>query len=404
MNIIILNDHASVNGGAAKVAIDSAIGLTKQGNFVTFFSVVGPIDPELIENGVNVVCLQQMDILNDPNRFRAAISGIWNIHAAKEMKNLLRHFSTENTIIHVHSWTKALSSSPIRVATKKNFKVLLTLHDYFTACPNGGFFDFPTGRICHKIPLSFSCISQNCDARSYPQKLWRVVRQIVQKNLGLIPGGITYFISVSQFSLSILNKYLPTNSMIEEIQNPINWEQPSPVEIGNNKSFVFLGRLSDEKGVLLFAEAIQKLGISGIVIGDGPLLSIMKKRYPELAYYGWLSSSDVKNVLRDARSLVFPSLLYETQGITVFEAMSLGIPTIVADTSAAREFVTDGKTGLWFKGGDVNDLIDKITQLHKDNKLVNKLGHTAYEEFWEKNNTLEKYVNALSGFYRKIIK
>ena len=66
----------------------------------------------------------------------------------------------------VAGWTKALSSSVFDVAFKMNFKVVLTLHDYFTACPNGGYFDYKENKICKRKPLSWKCIKCNCDSNS----------------------------------------------------------------------------------------------------------------------------------------------------------------------------------------------------------------------------------------------
>jgi len=57
--------------------------------------------------------------------------------------------------------------------------------------------------------------------------------------------------------------------------------------------------------------------------------------------------------------------------LVVLEAAALGVPAIVADTSAARDLVRDGHTGLWFKGGDALSLRAAmqrlmVTQLAQD--------------------------------------
>ena len=403
MNIVVVNDYATINGGAAKVAIDSAIGLAKQGFQVVYFAATGPIEPALMNNGIKVICLEQQDILQDPKRLRAATRGIWNMLAAKQMADLLRQYSPDNTIIHVHGWTKALSSSPIRVAIQRGFKVVLTLHDYFTACPNGGFFDYPAKSICKRSALSVSCVTRNCDVRSYPQKLWRVARQIVQEKIGRVPSGISGFIAVSDFSLSVLREYLPSDALIKVINNPISWVRGVPVDVEKNESFIFVGRLSKEKGALLFADAAQKSGVKGIVVGDGPEAMAIKALYPRLRYTGWLSPTDVRNTLKDARALVFSSLLYETQGLIVLEAMSLGIPAIVPSTAATREFVVDGKTGLWFKGGDAIDLEKKMMMLFGYSELVKKLGRSAYERFWKNPFTLQVHIDSVKRFYKEIL-
>ena len=403
MNIVVVNDYAAINGGAAKVAIDSAIGLAEQGFHVVYFAATGPIEPMLIESGVKVICLQQEDILNDPKRLRAATQGIWNKLAAKQMTDLLRQYSPDNTIIHVHGWTKALTSSPIRVAMQHGFKIVLTLHDYFIACPNGGFFDYPANKICTKRPLSISCVVHNCDVRSYTQKIWRVIRQLVQKYIGHIPSGVSAFIAVSAFSLEKLQEYLPSKSKIKLIPNPVITSQSKPVEVASNQDFLYIGRLSKEKGTGLFAEAMKQNNLKGIIVGDGPLSSSLRQQYPNMIFTGWLPPNEINKVLQKTRTLVFPSLLYETQGLVVHEAMALGVPVIVSDTSAAQDAIIDGSTGLYFRSGDLSSLKEKILQCQENSSLVSRLGLNAYKTFWSKPPIIDNYINDLVTTYKDVL-
>lgn len=65
-NIVIVNDWASIEGGAANVAINSAIGLAKH-YCVYLFSAVQPIDSRLKKAGVNVICIGKKDVLQPSN-------------------------------------------------------------------------------------------------------------------------------------------------------------------------------------------------------------------------------------------------------------------------------------------------------------------------------------------------
>ncbi|MCZ6774053.1 MAG: glycosyl transferase family 1, partial [Proteobacteria bacterium] len=75
-DIVIISDYAHVTGGSAKVAIESAIGLAERGLRVHFLSAVSPIDERLQAADVTVYCLEQRDVLTDPNRFRATLRGL----------------------------------------------------------------------------------------------------------------------------------------------------------------------------------------------------------------------------------------------------------------------------------------------------------------------------------------
>ena len=161
MNVVILNDFAYVDGGASKIALGSARALAERGMRVWLFTAVGPVDPTLrgVE-GLSVICLEQPEIVSDPNRLSAALRGWWNRLAASRLRVLLESLNPTETIVHVHTWTKGLSSSVIQQATSLHFQVVLTMHDFFSVCPTGSFFLHPVQKICTLVPMSRSCVSR----------------------------------------------------------------------------------------------------------------------------------------------------------------------------------------------------------------------------------------------------
>lgn len=402
MNIIIVNDFADVNGGAGQVALTSAIALANLRHHVVVFSAVSPVMPTLREFGVDVIVTGQHAIAQDKNRLRASVQGIWNFKAQNTMDDLLASLNPKETVVHIHSWTSALSSSVIRAAIKSGFNVVCTFHDYFSACPNGGFFDFQKREICTETPLSFACISRNCDVRSYPQKLWRVARQVVQNRLGLMPSGIRHFIAVSDFSLAILKPFLPSNASVYRINNPINVERRECIDSSKNDAFTFVGRLSPEKGSDLFARAAKKAGLSPVFVGEGRLRETIVEICPQAQITGWVTGDQVQEYVSHARALVLPSFLYEGSPLVIAEAAALGIPSIVPDTCAARDLVENGQTGLWFRGGDENDLVEKIRMLQQP-EFAARLGRAAYERYWASPSTSDIHVKSLIDCYEGIL-
>jgi glycosyltransferase involved in cell wall biosynthesis len=402
INIIIVNDYHDVNGGASKIAVTEAVGLAKKGHAVAFFCAVAGVSSALTDAGVKVVCLHQSDILSDVNRFRAVSQGIWNWKAAREFDKLLASCDQSNTIIHLHSWTKSLSSSIVSKVISKGFSVVCTMHDYFLACPNGGFFNYRKSEICTLNALSAKCLLTDCDNRSYLQKCWRIARQVVQRHFGKIPAGINNFIAVSRFSREILKPYLPATANICLLDNPIDMDKFPPVNISDNERFIYVGRISAEKGCLLFAAAVKQLAVPASFIGDGALRKRVLQIAPGSTVTGWLQHDQLLDAMQSARALVFPSLLYETQGLVVMEAMARGIPVIVADTSAAREMVVNRVTGLWFKGGDLTDLV-KVIKMMATPGIAEQMGQAAYDAYWAAPPTIERHVGQLELCYRDIL-
>ena len=336
-NIVIINDFNYVQGGASKVAIDTARLLKNENINVYFFSAVNKKDEEI--EGITYVSTNQNEALKEKNKIKGAINGIYNFKAKKELKKLLKRLSPDNTIIHVHGWTKALSSSVFDIAFKMKFKVILTLHDYFTACPNGGYFNYNKNEICHLNPLSCKCIKCNCDSRSYFFKLYRIVRQFVQNKIVKLNDKLEYVISISEFSEKILKPTLGKNTKITRIYNPIDIDESAKkIDPSKNKYYLYVGRVSKEKGVDIFCEAITKLGYKGIVVGDGDEREKLEEKYRNIEFTGWKNKYEVKEYMKNARALVVPSRWYEAAPLTPLEAMQYGIPCLVSDVSSSSEY------------------------------------------------------------------
>lgn len=404
VNVVIINDFAYVDGGASQIALGSAKALARRGHSVTLFTGVGPVEEELSQvDGIEVFCLQQYEIAKDPDRARAMIAGLWNRKAAIEFERRLGKLNTSDTVVHIHTWTKALSSSVVRRALDLGFPIVLTLHDYFSVCPTGGFFIHPSQQICHLQPMSVACISTNCDSRNYAHKLWRVGRQWMQSHPGHLPSHVKDYISISAVSERIIAPLLPQGARLHRVNNFIDVQQDSPVNAGGNEMFSFVGRLSPEKGPGLLAACAESVSFPLQFIGDGPLKQALAERLPHAVFTGWVSQAEVRGALRRSRALVLPSLWYETQGLVVSEAAAMGVPAIVPSTSAACEWVEDGVTGLIFEGGNAADLGRKIAHLRDKPELAKAMGTNAYTRYWKWPMTAAHHCGQLEIVYRKIL-
>jgi glycosyltransferase involved in cell wall biosynthesis len=404
MNVVLLSDTAMVNGGAAKIALDGAAALAAAGHQVHLICGAGPIAPEL-QNQPNLTVhrLGEFDILEDPNRLAAMMHGWWNPATGKYVGELLDSLDRKNTIVHVHSWTKALSSSPIRAALDREFQTVFTVHDFLLACPTGTLFLHHTQQKCTIRPMSATCIATNCDVRSYPHKLWRIGRGLAQQHLGHVPSGVRHFIFYSQLAQDILRPYLPKQAVFHVVPNSIEMEYDTPADVAANDTFMFLGRITPEKGAEMFARAAAAEQVRCQFIGEGMSRDDVARANPQAIFSGWMSQRDGMKALRGARALVFPSLWYETLGLVVLEAAGNGVPSIVPETCAARESVVDGVTGLYFRSGDEADLRAKIAIL-KDPEVAARMGQEAHKRFWAPpGRSLQLHRERLEATYRKIL-
>ncbi|EJP32570.1 glycosyltransferase, group 1 family protein [Selenomonas sp. FOBRC9] len=404
MKVIILNDFAFVNGGAGQVAIDTAVMLAKRGIDTCLFTAVGSVEQRLLQvENLRVVCLGQYDILHDTNRLRSVVQGIWNRKAEKALSKLLINYDAKDTIIHVHTCQKALSSSCVWRAKRMGFKVIYHMHDYGIACPNLGFYNYRSRAICKQRAMSGGCLLSNCDVRHYTHKIWRYVRQLVQNYIAQIPQGLDGYIAVSEFSYKILKPYLAGDAFVRIVPNPCPIHVKERVLVEKNTAFIFVGRLSPEKNPMLFAKCAKHMRVPAVFIGDGTEAAAIKSANPEAILYGWIPREDLHAVLQNARCLVFPSAWYETQGLVVAEMAAYGIPAIVSNTSAASDYIKDGNNGLLFESDNERALESCMNRMMNDS-YVAQMGACAFESFQTMVPTNEEYMENILEVYQEVLR
>jgi len=401
LTVVVLNDFCHVQGGASKVAIDEAVGLAKSGIDVVFLGAVGPICDELRDAPLRVECLDQPQLLDAGRKPGVILQSLWNLKASGRMREILRGRAPGRTIVHLHGYTKALTTSPVRAARSLGFPVVCTLHDFFAACPNGAFFDYATATPCPRRALSLDCVAAHCDKRHYAHKLFRVARAYLQRLLGHFPGAVEHYISLSERSAEILAPYLPADAHLYALPNVVRVKQAPPVEAEHNHRILYVGRLDEEKGVRLLAHAAADLGLPVTFVGDGPLREEVAA-LPGLTVTGWVTPEEVQRHLASARCLVFPSLWYETYGLTVSEAAARGVPAIVSDISAAAERVEDGITGWRFKSGEAADLA-RCLAMTLDDQRICRAGLAAYRHYWQDAQTPGSHAEGLLRIYRSAL-
>ena len=105
--------------------------------------------------------------------------------------------------------------------------------------------------------------------------------------------------------------------------------------------------------------------------------------------------------MRTARALVFPSLWYECQPLTTYEALANGLPVIVSDNCAGREAVRNEENGLWFKSGDVDGLAAALRRL-ADRNVAAAMGEAAYSTYWREPLSLGRHLDKLEDTYARM--
>jgi glycosyltransferase involved in cell wall biosynthesis len=399
-SVVVLNDFCHVQGGASRVAIDEAVALRRAGLNVTFLGAVGPISDDLTTSGVRTICLNQpqlLDVRQDPS---VLLQTLWNHTAYRAMRRLLTELDPRRSVVHLHGYTKALTTTPALAASQARMPIVCTLHDFFAACPNGAFFDYRRQEPCRLQALSAACALTACDKRHPLHKAYRVVRGVTQRRITRFPASVRDYITLSHQSAELLKPYLPANTRFHPLANIIDIEHAPSVDAGANRSLLVVGRLDAEKGVALAAEAARRAALPIVFVGDGPLRAAVEANGAQVT--GWLSPDRVRAEIDRARCLLFPSLWYETFGLVVAAAAARGVPAIVSDISAAAERIVDGSSGWVFRSGDPDSLARCIA-LTRDSERVRSAGAMAYRNYWANPSDPHRHTKELTAIYETVI-
>src|SRR5690606_35879998 len=141
MRVLLLSDFGVVNGGAAKVAITSALALAEAGARVCFVYGGGSLDPRLVSAGVETIGLG-LESVWEQSPVCGLRNGVWNATALRRLRDVLAGVGGDAPVVHVHQWTKTLSPSVLALLRRQGLRTVLTMHDYFAICPNGAYYRY----------------------------------------------------------------------------------------------------------------------------------------------------------------------------------------------------------------------------------------------------------------------
>ena len=135
------------------------------------------------------------------------------------------------------------------------------------------------------------------------------------------------------------------------------------------EGLLFIGRITEVKGIRLLLYAIQKLVNQGEdvvleILGDGP----QRREYEQLSKELGIEKRVFfeGNQLRkqkfydEAKIFVYPSIWQEAFGISIVEALAQGLICVASDVGGIPEIITDGKNGFLFTGGSIDALTEVL--------------------------------------------
>lgn len=329
--------------------------------------------------------------LNEGSRWAAAAETVWSRDSAYAFRALLEEFRPD--VVHVHNTFAKISPAIYWEANRAGVPIVQTLHNFRLLCPQAMF--LREGKVCEDClgKLPWRGALRGCYRDSVAQSMVLASMVTVHRALGTWKNKVTRYIALNEFCR---RKFIEGGLPADRIAIKPNFVDFSPPPAMNRQGFLFVGRLSLEKGIATLATAARQVdGLQLQVAGTGPEAHLVEG-VEGVAPLGALDGASVRKAMSGSVALVLPSIWYENFPRTLVEAMACGLPVIASRIGALAELVDDGVSGLLFEPGNVEDLAAKLRWAQGHPDAMRSMGERARAIYEEKFTARRNYAQLMN--------
>ncbi len=323
------------------------------------------------------------DRVQEMSRPEVAVGTLWNRSSHDELREVVR--LRRPHIVHFHNTLPLISPAGYYGARSSGAAVVQTLHNYRLICP--GSLLFRDGAVCETCitkRLKWPAVMHACYRESRAATSTVAAMLAVHGAAGTYRKTVDAYIALSPFARDL---FVRGGLPIERVFVKPNFLPEDPgAGTGAGGYALFVGRLSEEKGIDVLLEAWQRLPspIPLKIAGDGPLADRIRKASDaddRIQWLGRVASDEVYRLMRNAAALVFPSTWYEGMPITLIEALACGTPVIAFNLGAMADMVEHGKTGYHVEPGSAEALASTVAYAFGAGRRVESFRQNARRAF-----------------------
>lgn len=289
-------------------------------------------------------------------------------------------------LIHINH-LKDLPPRTIEIAHRAAIPVVLSLHDFYFACPLIHLQKL-SGQLCDGPVGGWEC-AHTCFAHEGGSAIlrWGLRAAYFRRLL----ASAERIICPSHFVASQFEKLGTDAARLRVIPNGISIESTdrsapelrSPRAMGRF-NLAFLGAVTAHKGIHVVLDALRLANLGPVNFSVlGPVadsqylqhLRALAATIPnlELRLYGAYEPPELSLLLSGVHCVVVPSQVPETFSLTAREAMVRGIPVIAARIGALPEAIIEGENGFTFDATRPSELAAILQRMVEDETLLSRL-------------------------------
>jgi len=326
-------------------------------------------------------CVTNDVIAGTWDKITAAVRVAYSRPAREDSSRVIAKFGP--TVVHVHNFFPLLSPSVYDACRDAGAAVVQTLHNYRTICPGaelsrGG---YPCEDCIGASP--YRAALHGCYRGSRIGSL-AVARMVdVHRRRRTWSEKIDRFIALSAFAKA---KFVDAGFPAHRIVVKPNFVEDRRIRApAARNGALYVGRLTQEKGVDTLLRAWDDLEVPLRLVGDGAMRKLAENACASgVAALGRRTPAEVATEMAQAAFLIVPSPVYENFPMVIAEAFCQGLPVIASRIGSLEEVVGEGVTGLLFSPRDARDLAKKVQWAHQHPKAMRIMGENARRVYQER--------------------
>jgi len=327
----------------------------------------------------------------------------FNLLAGREIAKCARRFRPD--VVHVHNLHYAIGPWAVRRLHRLGVPVVMTLHNYRLLCPSATL--FVRGKLFERSlneVFPWTAVKNRALEKSLAKTFLTGFAYWSHRKIGTW-HGVSAFIVLSDFAKRMFEAStfpVPADRFVVK-PNAVAVERRGAERRGG---FVYIGRLSEEKGIVPLLEAFAGLDAEIRIFGSGSLRNEVESfasRHPNIRYEGFRDGNALPKALARAEALIVPSLWYEGMPMTVIEAFGQGTPVLASRIGILREMVVPLQTGLHFEPHSATGIREAVRIWQEmDAPQKERMRNNCRSEY-EERYTVAESIKKLEKIYREAI-
>ncbi len=390
-------------GGAEAVMLDQNELLAERGWDIVPFAMEYEKN---FETGYDDYFVEEIDFASDYSpveKVRKVVKSVYSLEARREIGRLIDDVRPD--IVHAHNVYHHLTPAIFGAIQKKGVPAVMTVHDLKIGCPSK--LMLAADGVCERCQggKTWNAVQQRCLKGSLPLSAVAAFETTLHNFLGSYKKHVDRFILPSHFHMNKLIDWGLPADKARYVPNAVDVSQLA-ADYAPGERFVFVGRLSEEKGLLTFVKAVAQAGVKATIVGTGPqeaeLKALADSTGADVEFAGYQTGDDLFSIVRGARALVLPSECYENAPVVLLEAYGVGTPVLGSDLGGIPELIKPGETGYLAIAGNVDSFAEQLTVMNAlSNDDLSNMGR-AGRQFVEERFARSHYLEALLDVYNEL--